>query len=83
MCLGVPAKIICITDPEEGLAMVETFGVSRIVNLSLLALQGISLNSLVERWVLIHVGFAMAEISESDALSNLELLKVDGALQHE
>ncbi|MEW9798331.1 HypC/HybG/HupF family hydrogenase formation chaperone [Alteromonas sp. CYL-A6] len=75
MCLGVPAKLIAITDEAVGLALAETQGVTREVSLAMLALQGQPVTSLLGRWVLIHVGFAMALIDEDEAARTLTLLQ--------
>lgn len=47
MCLGIPAKVISILDKENGTALVETGGVSREACVSLLSLQGKSINDLI------------------------------------
>ncbi|XOV78626.1 MAG: HypC/HybG/HupF family hydrogenase formation chaperone [Aestuariibacter sp.] len=81
MCLGVPAKIIEIKDPVLGVAIAETDGVRREVNLAMLLIKDKTPESLLECWVLLHVGFAMAVIDEQQALDTLNLLKAaDNAL---
>ncbi|MBU2712311.1 HypC/HybG/HupF family hydrogenase formation chaperone [Zooshikella harenae] len=74
MCLGIPAKIISITDKESATALVETAGVKREACISLLSLQGNSFDDLIGQWVLLHVGFAMAVIDQDEALRTLALL---------
>lgn len=67
MCLGIPGRIVEITDAENCLAKVEVNGVRRIISVRLLE------NDLPQPddWVLVHVGFAMARIDEQEALLTL------------
>ena len=69
MCLAIPGKIVALP-PSENAALVDVLGVRRKVDLGLLQ------DNLPERgdWVLIHVGFAMSNISEADALDQLRML---------
>jgi hydrogenase expression/formation protein HypC len=69
MCLAIPGKIVALP-PGENAALVDVLGVRRKVDLGLLQ------DNLPERgdWVLIHVGFAMSNISEADALDQLRML---------
>jgi hydrogenase expression/formation protein HypC len=75
MCLGIPARIIAIKDAALGSAVAETDGVRREINLAMLVIQDTPLESLIGRWVLLHVGFAMAVIDEQQAMASLALLK--------
>ena len=75
MCLGIPARIIGITDEQAGLALAETGGVRRQINIAMLTLGDQSVVSLVGQWVLLHVGFALAIIDEQEALRSLALLE--------
>jgi hydrogenase expression/formation protein HypC len=79
MCLGIPGQIINVTDPDRMLAMAEISGVRREVNVAPVA-SG-SPNLLVGKWVLIHVGFAMAIIDEDEAEKTLEALRGLGEAQ--
>lgn len=74
MCLGVPGKIIAITDPKRQLAKVEIGGVRREVNLACVAEEGVPLETYLGRWVLVHVGFALTWISAEEAERTLALL---------
>ncbi|MCX4029664.1 HypC/HybG/HupF family hydrogenase formation chaperone [Endozoicomonas sp. SM1973] len=74
MCLGIPAKIIAITDLANSLALAETAGVQRQVSVAMLTLKGKTIESLVGEWVLLHVGFAMALINQEEADRALDLL---------
>jgi hydrogenase expression/formation protein HypC len=81
MCLGVPGKIIAITDSESLLGTVEVSGIQREVNLSCVA-EG-DPQTLVGRWALVHVGFAMCLIDEAQAKETLAALVSMQALEHE
>jgi hydrogenase expression/formation protein HypC len=67
VCLGIPGRIVEITDAAHCLAKVDVSGVRRTISVRLLA------DDLPEpdEWVLVHVGFAMAKIDEKEALLTL------------
>ena len=75
MCLGIPAKIISVVNPDLGLVEADSDGVSREINISMLLMNNQSIETLMGKWVLLHVGFAMAVIDEQEALQTLALLK--------
>ena len=79
MCLGIPGRIVAITDPGAMMGMAEVSGVRREVNLACVA-EG-PLEDLVGAWVLIHVGFAMSRIDEDEAEKTLEALRALGETQ--
>ncbi|WP_094463949.1 HypC/HybG/HupF family hydrogenase formation chaperone [Pannonibacter phragmitetus] len=79
MCLGIPGQIVAITDPDRLMALAEVSGVRREVNVT--CVMGTSLDSLVGKWVLIHVGFAMALIDEDEAARTLAALRDLGEVQ--
>ena len=79
MCLGIPGKIIAITDAARLMAMAEVSGVRREVNVACVA--GADLEALVGTWALIHVGFAMSLIDEDEAARTLEALRDLGEAQ--
>ncbi|WP_186387457.1 MULTISPECIES: HypC/HybG/HupF family hydrogenase formation chaperone [unclassified Stappia] len=79
MCLGIPGQIVAITDPARLMALAEVSGVRREVNVA--CVMGTSLDSLVGKWVLIHVGFAMALIDEDEAARTLAALRDLGEVQ--
>ncbi len=83
MCLGIPGQIIAISDAERRLARVEISGVSREVNLAPVVPDDGNLDSLIGRWTLIHVGFAMSLIDETEAAKTLALLAELGEVQEE
>jgi hydrogenase expression/formation protein HypC len=70
MCLGIPAQVVAVVDPELGLVKVDVSGVRRTVNTLLLEEQ-----PPLGAWVLIHVGFAMSMIDEDEALRTRTFLE--------
>ena len=72
MCLAIPGRIVEFAD--EHLALVEVSSVRRKVNVDLLRDESLAIGD----WVLIHVGFAMSRISESQAAEQLRLLAMLG-----
>ena len=76
MCLGIPGRVLERT--EDGLAKVDFGGVRRSVS--------IAFTPDVEpgEWVLVHVGFALAQIDEREAAATLQLLgdAIDAELAH-
>ncbi len=67
MCLGVPGKVVAITDPEQKLAQVDIAGVKREVSLVCVVEDGESLEDLLGQWVVVHVGFALSRLDEEAA----------------
>jgi hydrogenase expression/formation protein HypC len=76
MCLAIPGQIVEIVDEENHLAKVDVAGVRRNVNVGLL--QGDSAVGPGD-WVLIHVGFALSQVDEDEALETRRLLEEMGA----
>ena len=74
MCLGIPGKIIEITDRENLMARVDVSGVQRQVNIACVVDEDHPVESSVGNWVLVHVGFAMSQIDEEEAQKTLALL---------
>jgi hydrogenase expression/formation protein HypC len=83
MCLGVPGKIISISDAAQHLGVVDVGGIQRTVNLSCIAEHNTDLNQHIDSWVLVHVGFAMSVIDEAEAQSTLAVLTELGEMQEE
>ena len=79
MCLGIPGRIVAITDEARQMALAEISGVRREVNVACIA-EG-PLSDLVGEWALIHVGFAMSLIDEDEAAKTLEALRDLGEAQ--
>jgi len=83
MCLGIPGRIIEITDAGNKLGMVDVCGVRRQINLACVIDHEHSVESCVGDWVLVHVGFAMSRIDEREAELTLDLLRQLGEAQNE
>ncbi len=79
MCLGIPGRIVAVTDEGRLMAMADISGVRREVNVACVA-EG-PLSGLVGKWALIHVGFAMSLIDEDEAERTLEALRGLGEAQ--
>ena len=71
MCLGIPAQIVAIPDPENDIATVDVSGVTRDVSIRLLADEPVGVGD----WVLVHVGFAMSKIDEAEAALTLDQIR--------
>jgi hydrogenase expression/formation protein HypC len=74
VCLAIPGQIVEFSTEQAGLAKVDVAGVKRNVNVSLLEDEGVACGD----WVLIHVGFAMSKIEESQARDQLRMLSALG-----
>jgi hydrogenase expression/formation protein HypC len=83
MCLGIPGRVVEITDAGNKLGMVDVCGVRRQINLACVVNDGRSVQSCIGDWVLVHVGFAMSRINEDEARLTLELLNELGEAQNE
>jgi hydrogenase expression/formation protein HypC len=83
MCLGIPGRIVEIADVERKLAVVDISGVRRAVNVICIEQAGEPLEALIDRWVLIHVGFAMSIIDQAEAERTLDLLAELGEAEAE
>ena len=81
MCLGLPGRVIEITDRAAGLARVDLSGVRREISVALVDEPDAPLR--VGEWVLVHVGFALSRIDEDDAQATLALLYEAAELQRE
>ena len=77
MCLAIPGQIVDVVDPENHLARVDVAGVRRNVNIGLLGDAGSGPEP--GDWVLIHVGFAISQVDEHEALATRRLLEQMGA----
>ena len=77
MCLAIPGQIIDVVDDANRLAKVDVAGVQRKVNVGLLDSDGKGVGP--GDWVLIHVGFAISQVDEEEALATRRLLEQMGA----
>lgn len=75
MCLGIPGQVVELSTETDQLARVDVAGVRRTINVGLLEDDPVTPGD----WVLIHVGFAMSKIDETEAARALEGLKLMGA----
>jgi hydrogenase expression/formation protein HypC len=83
MCLGIPGRVVEITDRGRKLGLVDVSGVKRQVNLACIVREDHPIDACVGDWVLVHVGFAMSRIDEQEAAATLEILTKLGELQAE
>jgi hydrogenase expression/formation protein HypC len=74
MCLGIPGQIVEIVDAANCLAKVDVSGVQRTISIRLLEHENVQ----PQDWVLVHVGFAMARIDETEALLTLAAVQKMG-----
>lgn len=72
MCLGIPAQIVELVDPEAGIAKAEISSVRRNISIALVP------EAEVGDWVLVHVGFGLSRIDEEQARETLALLEQMG-----
>jgi hydrogenase expression/formation protein HypC len=79
MCLAIPGQIVEIVDEENRLARVDVAGVRRNVNIGLLDADDGGGGVEPGDWVLIHVGFALSQVDEEEALETRRLLEQMGA----
>jgi hydrogenase expression/formation protein HypC len=83
LCLGIPGRIVEITDAENNLAIADFNGVKRVVNITCVRNDEDKAEDLLGAWVLVHVGFAMSRIDEAEASKTLQLLTEIGEAQRE
>jgi hydrogenase expression/formation protein HypC len=77
MCLAIPGRIVEFSAEQPLLAKVDVAGVKRSINIGLLADEPLDVGD----WVLIHVGFAMSKIGESEARDQLTMIAALGEEQ--
>jgi len=82
MCLGIPGRIIAISDTQRKLATVDVCGVKREVNIACIIGER-AIEACMGDWVLVHVGFAMSIIDEQQAAETLRILTELGEAQQE
>jgi hydrogenase expression/formation protein HypC len=73
MCLAIPGQIIEVSDEANRLARVDVAGVRRTINIGLLDEGDRSVGP--GAWVLIHVGFAISEVDEEEAIATRRQLE--------
>ena len=75
MCLAIPARLVEYVDEDRMYGKVELGGVQRQVNTSLLVGQDAAEPG---EYVLVHVGFALSRVSETEAAETLRILEEMG-----
>jgi hydrogenase expression/formation protein HypC len=70
MCLGIVGQVVQLESGHPDLAQVDVAGLTRSINVGIIADQGISPGD----WILIHSGFAMEKIDEATARSQMAAL---------
>lgn len=71
MCLGIPGEIIEINEERPEMAKVAVSGIKRVINVGLLEDDP----PVPGDWILVHVGFALSKIDETEAKAALEFLE--------
>ena len=66
MCLGLPGRIVEISDVAQQRVTVDVDGVRRDVSAALVGLEGPG-SAQVGGWVLVHAGFVLEAIGEGEA----------------
>ena len=79
MCLGIPARVVELGPPESHSATVDVEGVQRRVNTVIVDDEPLEVGD----WVLLHVGFAMSRVDETEAAETLDFLRALGSLYDE
>jgi hydrogenase expression/formation protein HypC len=77
MCLAIPGRIVEVVDPANRLAKVDVAGVQRTINIGLMDADGDGVGP--GDWVLIHVGFAISQVDEEEAIATRRQLERMGA----
>ncbi|HRI62872.1 MAG TPA: HypC/HybG/HupF family hydrogenase formation chaperone [Polyangium sp.] len=74
MCLGIPGKILDVHEGDLRTGRVAFAGIVRDICLEYVP------EAQVGDWVIVHVGFAISRLDESEAQRTLEYLKEMGDL---
>jgi hydrogenase expression/formation protein HypC len=83
MCLGIPGQIVRLDDAVRKLATVDVAGVRRQINIACIVDAAHPAEACVGDWVLVHVGFAMSRIDQTQAAETLRILTELGEAQAE
>nr|MBG3150581.1 hydrogenase maturation factor HybG [Proteus mirabilis] len=79
MCLGIPGQVVEVGKTITENAMVDVCGVKREVNIALVC-EGVP-HTMIGKWVLVHVGFAMSIVNEEEAKETLDALMAMGEVE--
>ena len=80
MCLAIPARLVEYVDADRMYGKVELGGVQRRINTSLLVGEDATEPG---EYVLVHVGFALSRVSETEAAETLRILEEMGPAYHD
>ncbi len=75
MCLGIAGQIIELLDEPADLARTDVFGAERLINVGMLLPEELKAGD----WILIHVGFAIAKMSDAEARAAQSFMRAMGA----
>jgi hydrogenase expression/formation protein HypC len=75
MCIAIPGKMTAIVD--ENTATIDMGGICRDVNM---VLMGGTEESMIGKHFLVHVGYAISEISEEESEETMRLLRTMAGL---
>jgi hydrogenase expression/formation protein HypC len=67
MCLGIPAKVVEVSESSQG--KVDYLGTKVKANFALLE------DVKIGDWVILHAGFAISQMNEEEAQETLQLLR--------
>jgi hydrogenase expression/formation protein HypC len=75
VCLAIPGRIVeFLPGNGDQLALVDVVGVKRKINIGLMEDEELHVGD----YILIHVGFAMSKINESEAAEAMSMLEMMG-----
>ena len=67
MCLSIPSKVVRVSD-DKTMCTVDTMGVQRDANLMMMEDDDVNVGD----YVLLHIGFVMNKIDETEALASID-----------
>lgn len=67
MCLSIPSKVVKVSE-DKTMCRVDTMGVQRDANLMMMEEDDVQIGD----YVLLHIGFVMNKIDETEALASIE-----------
>jgi len=70
MCLSIPSKVVKISE-DKTMCTVDTMGVQRDANLMMMEDNDVKIGD----YVLLHIGFVMNKIDETEALASIKTYK--------
>ena len=70
MCLSIPSKVVQISE-DKTVCTVDTMGVQRDASLLMMGDDEVKIGD----FVLLHIGFVMEKIDETEALASIETYK--------